>query len=280
MNTPFHTQAQAKNGCFNLADHHLCTLLGGHPFSITLVAPFLQGNRSLTDLYKMLLSMIDSGDFMKDVQGLDPTQKLKVTLDASTLTMRHEQPEALNLFCLIGMLPGGVSEDDLSLLWKAGHWMPLIEHLRKASLIAEKTEPNPLDNNKTIRKFRLLPFMNKYAESLLNSYDHKTFRDKCCRFLLDKCASIYAVFHTESHRLYNNEYRMAILDYEVNIWSVIYRIRDLNRRKDMYKQDKANSNHQHSVVDYTTADEYETVLLKNNVSVYNESSENERDLSK
>ena len=34
------------------------------------------------------------------------------------------------------------------------------------------------------------------------------------------------------------------------------------------------------MVDYTTADEYETVLLKNNVSVYNESSENEKDLSR
>ena len=30
-------------------------------------------------------------------------------------------------------------------------------------------------------------------------------------------------------------------------------------------------------MDYTTADEYETVLLKNSVSVYNESSDNERD---
>ena len=65
--TPFQSQVKSKGGNFNLADHHLCTLLGGHPFSITLVAPFLQGNRSLTDLYKMLLSMIDSGDFMTDV---------------------------------------------------------------------------------------------------------------------------------------------------------------------------------------------------------------------
>ena len=59
---------------------------------------------------------------------------------------------------------------------------------------------------------------------------------------------------------------MAILEYEVNIWSVIYRIRDLNRKKDEARQvEQVNSiNHQHSVVDYTTADEYEAILLKNN----------------
>lgn len=141
------------------------------------------------------------------------------------------------------MLPGGVSEDDLSILWKAGHWMPLIEHLRRASLIVEKTEQDRL-NNKSVRKFRLLPFMNKYAESLLNSYDHKTFRDKCCRFLLDKCAFLFTVFHTEAHRLFNNEYRLAILEYEVNIWSVIYRIRDLNKKKDEARQaEQGVSNH-------------------------------------
>ena len=120
-----------------------------------------------------------------------------MSLDASTLAMRHDKPEALNLFCLIGMLPGGVSESDLSILWKSGHWVPLIEHLRRASLIVEKVESDLFDSNKKVRKFRLLPFMNKYAESLLNSYDHKTFRDKCCRFLLDKCTFLFNVFHTE-----------------------------------------------------------------------------------
>ena len=133
----------------------------------------------------MLLNMLDSGDFMKNMHNLDSTQKLKVSIDASTLAMRAEHPEALNLFCLIGMLPGGVSEDDLSILWENAQWMTLIEHLRRASLIVEKVESN------SVRKFRLLPFMNKYGESLLNAYDHKIFRDKCCRFLLGKCAYLY-----------------------------------------------------------------------------------------
>ena len=110
--------------------------------------------------------------------------------------------------------------------------MTLIEHLRRASLIVEKIENSSIADRAGVRKFRLLPFMNKYAESLLNSYDHKTFRDKCCRFLLGKCDKLFNVFHTETHRLSNNDYRATILEYEVNIWSVIYRIRDLNRKKD------------------------------------------------
>ena len=65
----------------------------------------------------MLLSMIESEDFMSDMHKLDPTQSLKVSMDTSTLHMRNTQPEALNLFCLLGMLPGGISEVDLPVLW-------------------------------------------------------------------------------------------------------------------------------------------------------------------
>ena len=104
-------------GRLRIEDHHLCNLLGGHPHAISLVAPFLQNNRRLADLYKMLLNMIASEDFMKDMNNLDPTQSLKLSLDSSCKHMRQNQPEAFNLFCLISMLPGGVSEIDLPILW-------------------------------------------------------------------------------------------------------------------------------------------------------------------
>lgn len=110
---------QTKKKEMKIEDHHLCALLGGHPHAISLVAPFLQSNRRLADLYKMLLNMIASEDFMKDMGRLDPTQSLKVSMDTSTLHMRQSQPEALNLFCLLGMLPGGVSEVDLPILWQS-----------------------------------------------------------------------------------------------------------------------------------------------------------------
>ena len=69
-----------------------------------------------------------------------------------------------------------------------------------------------------------------------------------------------------------------MIEYEVNIWSVIYRIRDLNRKKDeAEKAEQQNNdskyNHQHNMVGYSSVDEYEQVLLTNNVSVvYHEES--------
>ena len=127
----------------------------------------------------MLLNMIASEDFMKDMHTLDPTQSLKVSMDTSTLHMRNTQPEALNLFCLLGMLPGGVSESDLPLLWQSDQWLVLTESLRRASLIVERVEMSSLYSgvSKNLRTFRLLPFMNKYAESLLSTFDRIRFHN-------------------------------------------------------------------------------------------------------
>jgi len=49
-----------------LEDHHLCTILGGHQGSITLLAPFFQ-NRSLFEFYKMLLKMFEEPGLLKDI---------------------------------------------------------------------------------------------------------------------------------------------------------------------------------------------------------------------
>ena len=173
-----------KGRKLRIEDHHLCTLLGGHPHAISLVAPFLQNNRRLADLYKMMLNMIASEDFMKDMNNLDPTHSLKFSMDASTMHMRNTQPEALNLFCLLGMLPGGVSEVDLPIIWQSDKWLMLTESLRRASLIVESTaEVHQFGGGKatkTLRTFRLLPFMNKYAESLLSHFDRERFHKLSC----------------------------------------------------------------------------------------------------
>lgn len=54
---------QKKDLVKSLEDHHLCTLLGGHPHAISLVAPLLQ-SRSLADLYSHLLKMMNGKNFM------------------------------------------------------------------------------------------------------------------------------------------------------------------------------------------------------------------------
>lgn len=51
---------------------------------------------------------------------------------------REKNGEALELFYLLGFLPGGISESDLQLLWPNDDWPILAELLRKASLLVEK----------------------------------------------------------------------------------------------------------------------------------------------
>lgn len=58
-------------------------------------------------------------------------------MDTSTMHMRTHQPEALNLFCLLGMLPGGVCDSDLTVLVESGKWLALTEYLVKASLVVD-----------------------------------------------------------------------------------------------------------------------------------------------
>ena len=263
--TPFHKNKETnkkRERKLKIENHHLALLLGGHPHAISLVAPFLQGGRRLADLYKMLLNMIESEDFMKDIGHLDPTQSLKVSMDTSTMHMRAHQPEALNLFCLLGMLPGGVCDSDLKVLVESGKWLALTEYLVKASLVVDQDE-------KTQRSYRLLPFMNKYAESLLSPFDRMTFHNKCCLWLLSKVMNIFRRIKTEEAREQSN-FVTHLRQIETNIWACIYRICDFSRdRKASQKlKDQENSQHQHLLTGYSSAaDEYEAVLLKSNLSI-------------
>jgi len=194
----------------------------------------------------MLLNMIASIDFMKDMNNLDPTQSLKVSMDTSTLHMRNTQPEALNLFCLLGMLPGGVSEVDLPILWQSDQWLVLTESLRRASLIVEKVEVLRDGTAKSIRTFRLLPFMNKYAESLLSHFDRIRFHNQCCEWLLSQVMEIFKGLKTEEKRGGTSCYVEMLMWMETNIWACIYRICDFNRdRVAMKKLQEQESQQSH-----------------------------------
>ena len=48
------------------------------------------------------------------------------------------------MFCLLGMLPGGISEVDLPILWRSDQWLVLTESLRRASLIVERVEESSI----------------------------------------------------------------------------------------------------------------------------------------
>ena len=67
--------------------------------------------------------------------------------------MYKTNPDALNLFGFIGLLPGGVSQKELDKMWGSNEWTSLKDSLVRASLLVYKTDIN---GNFT---YNMLPFM-------------------------------------------------------------------------------------------------------------------------
>jgi len=88
----------------------------------------------------MLWKMINSKNFMQNLHDLNPNFSLKVSLDTSIAHMKRENEKAIDLFCLLGLLPGGITESDLTVVWGNEEWVVLSEHLRNASLLVDKVE--------------------------------------------------------------------------------------------------------------------------------------------
>ena len=64
-------------------------------------------------------------------------------------------------------MPGGVFEKDLTAIWGSVKWVVLAEGLMQSSLMSVKVE-NKNGENQGKRKYSLLHFINKFAESLLS----------------------------------------------------------------------------------------------------------------
>ena len=64
-------------------------------------------------------------------------------------------------------MPGGVFEKDLNAIWGNIKWMVLAEGLMHQSLMRMKIE-NTHGETLGKRKYSLLQFVNKFAESLLS----------------------------------------------------------------------------------------------------------------
>lgn len=63
--------AQQKQKATKLEDHNLCTILGGHIGSITLLAPLFK-DRSLFEFYKILLKMFEEPGLLNDISQISP----------------------------------------------------------------------------------------------------------------------------------------------------------------------------------------------------------------
>ena len=86
---------------------------------------------------------------------------------------------------MIGLFPGGCTEEDLNFLW-GSDWMLHAERLLKASLLIKRN-----DLSGDIVKYTLLPFMNRYAEELMEEKERKKWHNKCCNYLARICKNLF-----------------------------------------------------------------------------------------
>ena len=131
-------------------------------------------------------------------------------------------PEILNLFGLIGMLPGGVSKDELTELWQDDTWETLKEELISASLITYKTFT---DGSTT---YKMLPFMSMRAYEHLetNQALKQDYHMRCWKLFKQYWFEFYQAIVQNTVTL---QMKKDLLNIETNIWAWIYRA--LNRVK-------------------------------------------------
>ena len=139
----------------NLSNHPFTLMLGGHPQAVVLAAPMLE-RQTLTELFAQLLE-----SNIMDALGQDGEHSyasLRLSLEISIKNIKKSSPGALELFKFIGLLPGGVNQNELTELWGNNKWRDYMEGLVRASLLIHK----PADNVLT-----MLPFMNTRAFEML-----------------------------------------------------------------------------------------------------------------
>jgi len=95
------------------------------------------------------------------IDSKDSNTSLRVSLELSINHMKNTMPEALNLFSFIGLLPGGVNDEELTQMWGNNKWMSLKDALVRASLLVYKPD------SKGMFSYSMLPFMSIRAYELL-----------------------------------------------------------------------------------------------------------------
>jgi len=149
---------------------------------------------------------------------------LNVSLDFSVKHVRDVAPKAIDFYCLIGLLPGGADTNDLDALW-GDDWLSLAERLLRASLLVKK--PQSSGEN----RFTLLPFMNSYAEKLMEASLKKDFHLRCCKYFAQVCKELLSMNANFELTSFKNlgEVMNRLVQFETNIWACIYRATDPKR---------------------------------------------------
>ncbi|CAI2370088.1 unnamed protein product [Moneuplotes crassus] len=226
----------------NLLNHPFIQLLGGHPQAISLIVSLLRDS-TLKDLF---LTFCDSNmiDVVHENSVLgSQTTSLRVSLELSIAQLREKNRDALDLFCLIGLLPSGADKDEITQIWGDNSWKKLKNTLVGSSLLIHRNNTTDADI------YYMLPFMSERACEILEE-DKKLQREfhlKCCALYKSYCYEFY-----KSEKSIEDIEGLASI--ESNIWACIYRAleRNIEERSNVAQESVTNSD--------------SPTLLRNNVS--------------
>jgi len=167
-----------------LARHPVLKCLGGHPHAILLAAPLLR-NRSLVQLQELLASQLDHEPKQPTTSADQPSHDsaFLLALRAAVNDLRERQPNAVRLLGLMGLLPGGASPLDISLVWGEENWRDLMATLVQSSLVVHESG---LENERFITS----SFIAEFAERQLSQDDRTRFAQQMAAHLVIVCGII------------------------------------------------------------------------------------------
>ena len=184
----------------------ILSILSGHPHAIELAAPHLQ-TKSLyqlrADLEAAPIDELAVADLSES--ELDHTSSLARSLGMSVEYLRERDPEALRLFSLMGLLPGGVLPENLSAVWGDGR-PDFMDTLVRYSLIQRKVLEG-------LEYYYLFRFVAAYAERLVEARDQAGF----CRQILMHCSKLSERIYKDLFSERSKTARFHFTIHELNI---------------------------------------------------------------
>lgn len=123
----------------------------------------------------------------------------------------------------MGMLPGGIEDNEIAFLW-GSNWQEPVESLLNYSLLYKRQN---VDKESVI--YCLPPFMNNYADAKIPEDDKLLFHEKICIYYSNICKQILDVngkaYKSKNRQSdLNHKFIEKLLKHETNIWACIYRM--------------------------------------------------------
>ncbi|MCP4348145.1 MAG: tetratricopeptide repeat protein [Desulfobacterales bacterium] len=183
-------------------------ILKGHPQAIALAAPQLETkslSRLRCDLETKPVAALSVADIPE--HDHDAASSFALSLSVSVDYLRERRPEAVCLFGVMGLLPGGALTGTLDAVWGEG-WRELMNTLVRYSLI-ERNETGVGEY------FFTFPFVTAYARELLNNADQVIFVKK----VMEHCADLSKFIYDNLFGEQGETARFFLALLEPNLWA-------------------------------------------------------------